>query len=134
MISSDKRMVDKRIGYETIVILKSSVTDEEVLKTIDKMKDALVQKSGEVIRIENMGRKRLAYDVKKEKRGVFILIHFTGCSKTVFEIQRIFKLDEMVIKYMTVKMKMQDLQSVARSEAGSASGEETESSVDGENS
>ncbi len=54
-----------------------------------------------------MGRKKLAYEVRKEKRGVYILMHFKGGS--VSELQRACRINEAVIKFMTVKISPKDL-------------------------
>lgn len=127
--TDDQKVMDKEVIYETIVILKSSITDEEVAKEIEKIKTAVSQKSGELLRIEDMGKKRLAYDVKKEKRGIFILLHFKGNRNTVFEVQRLFQLNEMIIKYITVKTTLSALQSklaggeAASSDANASGGE-----------
>ena len=122
-----EKVVNAPVTYETILILRASLTDEDVVKAIEKIQGSVVQKSGEIIKIENMGRKRLAYDVKKEKRGVFILVHFKGNQTTVFEVQRLFEFDEMIIKYITVKVKLQDLKS-------NPEGEDSTVSVPQENS
>jgi len=119
-VNSDEKVAGIQGAYEAIIILRSSIADEDISKAMEKIKGAVAQKHGDIVRMENMGRKKLAYDVKKEKRGVFILIHFTGDRQSVFDIQRVFKLDEMIIKYMTVKITLQDLQSRLTIEQGTA--------------
>jgi small subunit ribosomal protein S6 len=98
--------------YETIIILKSSIADEDVSKEIDKAKGVILQKYGEVVSVENMGRKKLAYEVRKERRGVYILIHFRGDRNTVADLQRVCRFNETIIKFMIVKIKEQDLNSL----------------------
>ena len=113
IINADHKVIESQLepelAYEAMVILRSSITDEDLSKEMEKIKGAVTQRRGKIVSIENMGRKKLAYDVKKEKRGVFVLIHFKGDQKTAFEVQRAFKLNEMIIRYMTVRIKLEDL-------------------------
>ncbi len=98
-----------KVLYETIFVLKSSISDEEASKEVDKLKAILQREGGEIIRTENMGRKKLAYEVRKEKRGIYTLMHYNGGQNTVFELQRACRLNEAIIKFMTVKIAPKDL-------------------------
>ena len=90
--------------YESIFILKSSILDEDVVGAIEKFQGIIQRHGGAVIASENMGKKKLAYEVKKETRGSYILSHFTGNGTTVFELERGYQLDEAVIKSMVVRI------------------------------
>lgn len=90
--------------YEIIFIVKSTLADDEVLKTIDKVKTTVERGNGEIVLVENMGRKKLAYEVKKEKKGVFILIHYKGKGAMVFDVERTCRLEESIIKFITIKL------------------------------
>ncbi len=90
--------------YEMIFIIKPTLADEEVTKTIDKVKTTVERSSGEIILLENMGRKKLAYDVKKEKKGIYILMHFKGKGNLVFDVERTCRLDDTIMKFLTVKV------------------------------
>ena len=61
--------------YESIFILKPSISDEDVQKTIVKM-EGIVKQGAEILATENWGKKKLAYEVAKEKRGVYVLLRF----------------------------------------------------------
>ncbi|MBI3358183.1 MAG: 30S ribosomal protein S6 [Nitrospirae bacterium] len=95
--------------YEIIFVIKSTITDDEVLKTVDKVRATVERENGEIILVENMGRKKLAYEVKKEKKGVYILIHFKGKGNVVFDVERTCRLEESIIKFITVKINPADL-------------------------
>ena len=99
--------------YEIIFIIKSTLADDEVLKTIDKVKTTVERGNGEIVLVENMGRKKLAYEVKKEKKGICILMHFKGKGNMVFEVERTCRLDETIIKFMTVKVNPANIRSAA---------------------
>ncbi|MBI5198123.1 MAG: 30S ribosomal protein S6 [Nitrospirae bacterium] len=89
--------------YESISILKSSLSDEEIQKTISKL-EGIAKKGGELIATENWGKKKLAYDIQKEKRGVYILLRFRGDGKNIPELERAYGYDDNIIKFLTVKL------------------------------
>jgi len=106
--------------YEMIFIIKSTLTDDEVVKTMDKVKATVERGSGEIVLIENMGRKKLAYEVQKEKKGIYILMHFKGKGNLVFDVERTCRLEETIIKFITVKVNPSDIRSVTPISDGSA--------------
>jgi small subunit ribosomal protein S6 len=91
-------------NYETIFIIKPSLPDDEVEKTVEKIKGVIQKGGGELLKVENWGKKKLAYEVRKEKRGTYILLHFKGTGALVEELERNYRLDESVIKFITLKL------------------------------
>ena len=63
----------------------------------------LINKNGNVISIENIGKKRLAYEVKKNKEGIYIEINFTSEASFIAELERQYKIDENVIKFIVIR-------------------------------
>lgn len=90
--------------YESIFILRPSLTDEEVEKAITKMKGVIEKFGGEVLNTENWKKRRLAYEVAKEKKGVYIVLQFKGDGKLINELERAYKIDDSVIKYLSIKL------------------------------
>ncbi|HZR46976.1 MAG TPA: 30S ribosomal protein S6 [Candidatus Manganitrophaceae bacterium] len=95
--------------YETIFIIKPSLTDEEIAKVIEKTKGIIQRGGGEVVVAENWGKKKLAYEVRKEKKGTYIIVHFKGTGATVSELERSYRLDETIIKFITLKIEADKL-------------------------
>lgn len=95
--------------YETIFIIKPSLTDEEIAKVIEKTKGIIQRGGGEVVVAENWGKKKLAYEVRKEKKGTYIIVHFKGTGATVSELERSYRLDETIIKFITLKIETDKL-------------------------
>ena len=95
--------------YETIFIIKPSLTDEEIAKVIEKTKGIIQRGGGEVVVAENWGKKKLAYEVRKEKKGTYIIVHFKGTGATVSELERSYRLDETIIKFITLKIEQDKL-------------------------
>jgi small subunit ribosomal protein S6 len=90
--------------YETIFILDPDLEDEEAQKVIEKVKGIISQSNGEIIRIEDWGKRKLAYKVKKKTRGHYILIHFSGQPALLNELERNFRVMDPVIKYQSVRL------------------------------
>lgn len=90
--------------YESIFILRPSLTDEEVEKAIAKMKGVIERSGGQVLNTENWKKRRLAYEVEKEKKGVYIVLQFKGDGKLINELERAYKIDDSVIKYLSIKL------------------------------
>ncbi|MFY9269246.1 MAG: 30S ribosomal protein S6 [Candidatus Manganitrophaceae bacterium] len=96
-------------GYETIFIVKPTLSEEEVAKIMEKVNGAIQKAGGEVVMMENWGKRKLAYEVQKEKKGNYIISHFKGGGQTVSEVERTYRLDESIIKFMTVTISPENL-------------------------
>ncbi len=95
--------------YETIFILKPSLSEEETLVIIEKIKGIIEQQGGEIAAVENWGKRKLAYEVQNERKGVYIVIHFKGPGTALREIERNYRISESIIKYMTIKIGIEKL-------------------------
>jgi len=109
--------------YESIFILKSSVSDEDIQKIAGKM-EGIVKQGAELLATENWGKKKLAYEVAKEKRGVYILLRFQGKGDINAELERNYRIDDNVIKFLTVKLNKKEIEQLKKKEAA-ASAEKT---------
>lgn len=89
--------------YESIFILKHTLNEEDVQKTVSKL-EGIIKQGGELIATENWGKKRLAYEVLKEKKGIYVLLRFRGEGELISELERNYRFDDNVIKFLTVKM------------------------------
>ncbi len=90
--------------YETIFIVKTDIGDEALAERVAWVTDILTSNGAEVINVEQWGKKRLAYQVKKQKHGIYVLMHYEGDPKVVPELERNFKLSEDILKHLTVKL------------------------------
>ena len=89
-------------NYEAVVILSQIIADEEKVAFAEKMKE-LITKNGELVNIDEWGKKTLAYEIKKQKEGFYIVFTFTAKPESMSEMDRILRLDERVLKYIVVK-------------------------------
>src|SRR5256886_12724217 len=90
--------------YESIFILRPSLADDDIHKTLDKVKSTVEKAGGTIEHLENWGKKKLAYEVKQEKKGVYVQLHFRGNGTAVSELERLFRLEDVILKFLTVKL------------------------------
>jgi small subunit ribosomal protein S6 len=95
--------------YESIFIVKPSLLEEEIAKITEKAKGIIEQSEGKVLIIENWGKKKLAYEVKKEKKGSYVFLFFQSDGKVISELERAYRLDDAIMKFLTVKLTKKDL-------------------------
>ena len=106
--------------YESIFILRSTLNDEDVQKTVNKI-EGVVKQGGELIATENWGKKRLAYEVMKEKKGIYVLLRFRAKGDIVAEIERNYRIDDNVIKFLTVKLDKKGIELLKKKEMAASS-------------
>lgn len=90
--------------YETIFIVRPNAGESETTEVIDKATAIVDNTGGTVIKVDKWGLKKLAYLIKKETQGYYVYIDYAGQPASVAEMERIFRIDDRVLKYMTVKL------------------------------
>lgn len=89
--------------YEVIAIVKSDLVDEGITAIIDRSSTIITERNGVIAKVDKWGKRRLAYEINKQKDGFYFLIDFAGDGPIVAEIERNFKIDDRILKFMTVK-------------------------------
>lgn len=89
--------------YETLFVVKATLTDEERNSHIAKIKDIVEKNGGEIVATDEMGMRKLAYSVEKQTRGYYVVIYFKGQGELVAELERNIKFNEQIIKFLTLK-------------------------------
>jgi small subunit ribosomal protein S6 len=89
--------------YETIVIVKTSLSDEELTALIAKVRGVIEKQGGDVLKVENWGKKKLAYEVRKEKKGTYVFYRFRGPGSLIAELERQYRVEDAIIKFLSVK-------------------------------
>ena len=88
--------------YETIYILKPDIDADSAEKIGSRVADVVGRESGRLTKVESWGRRRLAYDIGKQRRGVYMYLKYLGGGRVVSEVERNLRLSDGVIKYQTV--------------------------------
>ena len=89
-------------NYEAVVILSTSATEETTVAFGEKMK-TLISGNGELTKVDEWGKKTLAYPIKKQKEGYYILLTFAANPEFISELERVLRLDDIVLKHMVIK-------------------------------
>jgi len=90
--------------YETIFIVKPNVAEDEIDAIVNKTSSIIEGDGGAIIRIDKWGLRKLAYLIKKESQGYYVYVDYAGFPASVAEIERIFRIDDRILKYLTVKL------------------------------
>ena len=88
--------------YETIFIIDNDLSEEGRPPIFEKLKVLIQQHNGLQVMVDEWGTKRLAYEIKKKTRGYYVCLDYCGSGTLVNEIERFFRIDDHVLKYMTV--------------------------------
>ena len=90
--------------YETIFILNPDLSEEDSREAIEKVTGIVQSLQGEVLKTEEWGKKRLAYEIKRMSKGLFVILHFMGTTEVLTELERNLRLMDAVLKYQTVRL------------------------------
>lgn len=88
--------------YESVIIVNPN-TDEAGLKALEEKFTGLINENGKVETVENMGKKKLAYEIKKQKEAYYILINFKAKPDSIAELERVYRITDEIMKFIVVK-------------------------------
>ena len=90
--------------YENLFIVKPDATEEEVDHLVEQISKTVTTSGGTIDKVEKWGKRRLAYRVEKNREGQYVLLQFTAEPATVHEFERRLRVQDSVIKYLTVRI------------------------------
>lgn len=90
-------------AYEVMFILSPDLDEEGVEAGVTRFSELITNAGGEVVQLERMGRRRLAYEINKVTEGYYVLIDFKGSSEVAQELDRVMKITDSVIRYMILR-------------------------------
>ena len=90
-------------NYETLFVLKATLTEEEVTKQIDSIESIIVANGADVVAIDKIGIRDLAYEIQKNKRGNYTIVYYKAPGSAIKEIERNLRINEDVIRFLSVK-------------------------------
>lgn len=113
--------------YENIVILDPNLDEKATEEAVERVKNIIVKKGGDVFRSENWGSRKLAYDVKKHKKGTYVLILFKAPPSTIAELEKFYKVFDLALKFMVIKLRRKEIDKIMSpqptGQAGSTTGQ-----------
>lgn len=103
--------------YESVIIINPKLNEDNRNKTIEKFKNIMNEFSNKKVDIENLGEKRLAYEIQKNKTGYYVVFNFYGEPNHIQELERQFRIDDNVMKFIVVMQEEQEFNDSEEEEA-----------------
>ena len=88
--------------YESVIIINPSVDDEGIKALIKKFTD-IINNEGKVESVDEIGKKRLAYEIMKNKEGFYTVFNFEAKPELIAELERNYRIDDSIMKFITIK-------------------------------
>ncbi len=89
--------------YESVCILAPNNNNEQVSNILVKIQNKIAEFSDRPINIENLGKKRLAYAIKKNTEGIYLIVNFQSKPEYISELERYYRITEEILKYIIVR-------------------------------
>ena len=96
-------MASKRT-YEVMYIAQPETADDDISKLNDGIQKLIETEGGSIVKIDNIGRKKLAYEIKRKKEGYYVLLEIEGSGKEIAELERRFRVNDAIVRYITVRV------------------------------
>ena len=93
--------------YELLTVLKPTLTEEETKAKVNFLKEVLEKNGAQIAAFQEMGTRRLAYPIEKLERGYYSVFYFTAPTTAILEVERIIRITEDFIRFMSVKYENQ---------------------------
>lgn len=92
----------KTNAYESAVMINAALDDEQIEVEVSRLHENIINFGGEIIEVEKVGRKRLAYIVNKSKIGYYAIFRFNAPSNIVTKLERSYSLNDNVLRFLTI--------------------------------
>ncbi|MFR1032129.1 MAG: 30S ribosomal protein S6 [Alphaproteobacteria bacterium] len=91
-------------NYESVLIARQDLGASQVSNIVSDLSDIIKKEGGEVVRVDNWGLKNLAYRIKKNRKGHYVVMNIAAPANAIAEFERIMRFNEDIIRYTTVKV------------------------------
>lgn len=106
-----------QLAYETMYILRPDLGEEQIEQSINKYQNLIREQGAEQIEIQHRGKRRLAYEINKQRDGIYIQMNYKGPGALVAPLERAMRLSEEVIRYLTLKQEVPEENPITEAEA-----------------
>jgi small subunit ribosomal protein S6 len=89
--------------YEGMYIISSTLSDDARQKAFDKIQNGIIEHDGKVLKVHDMGRKRLAYDIKGHREGHYYLVYFEVTPEAIEDLWKDYHLNEDLVRFCTLR-------------------------------
>ena len=92
----------KTNAYESAVMINAALDDDQIEVEVSRLQENIINFGGEIIDVDKVGRKRLAYIVNKSKIGYYAIFRFNAPSNIVAKLERSYSLNDNVLRFLTI--------------------------------
>ena len=96
--------------YEHTFIIKQDLSSSQAKTVVNKYEDIIKKNSGKILKTEKWGLMNFSHNIKNNRKGYYFHIKFEGVGKTIEELEKAGNIDEMLIRYLTVRVKKHNLE------------------------
>ena len=100
--------------YESAILINAALEDNQIQSIISHIKELISSNDGEITDVEDWGRKRLAYMIKKSKIGYYIIFQFNAYPQIISTLEKFYKLDENILRYLNIKLTTNALEQIEK--------------------
>ena len=97
-----------QLVYETMYILQPDLGEEQIEQAINKYQNLIREQGAEQIEVQHRGKRRLAYEIGKQRDGIYIQMNYQGPGTLIAPLERSMRLSEEVIRYLTIKQEVSE--------------------------
>ena len=95
--------------YEHTIIAKQELSESQTKKLVSKYNDIINKNQGKILKTEEWGLRNLSYEIKKNKKGFYFHFKLEGVGETIEELEKAENIDDMVLRFLTIRVKKNDL-------------------------
>ena len=100
--------------YESAILINAALEDNQIQSIISHVKELISSNDGEITDVEDWGRKRLAYMIKKSKIGYYIIFQFNAYPQIISTLEKFYKIDENILRYLNIRLTTNALEQIEK--------------------
>lgn len=100
--------------YENVVIINPSLSEEDLKSTLEKISEQITKAGGEILKAENWGKRKLAYELNKQKMGFYAMILFKSPTAFIKELEFYYKVFDPIMKYMIIRLSKKQIDALPK--------------------
>ncbi|WP_067930387.1 30S ribosomal protein S6 [Alicyclobacillus kakegawensis] len=90
--------------YETMYVLIPDLEPEQTSELVSKYQALVTERGGQIDELQEIGKRRLAYEIKKYREGYYVLMRYTADTSVSKELERVLRIEDAVLRYLTVRL------------------------------
>lgn len=90
--------------YEVMYIVTPDAADDDITKLNDSLQTIITDQGGNIVRVDDMGRRKMAYEINRKKEGYYVLFEIEGSGREIAELERRMRVNDLIMRYLTVRV------------------------------